>query len=107
MLNIRRLCDSDVTISNSEGNQPENKKMAEPFSSCHTTRLSLTGGMKFIPQESGWIQKDDELAPRIGRDLTDSYDEEFELALEDRNLDERSNSSLDLAPHRLHAAQNY
>jgi polyphosphate kinase 2 len=38
---------------------------------------------------------DDELVQRIKRDLIDSYDEEFELELEDRNLDELSDSTLD------------
>jgi polyphosphate kinase 2 len=38
---------------------------------------------------------DDELVQRIKRDLADSYDEELELELEDRNLDELADSSLD------------
>ncbi len=38
---------------------------------------------------------DDELIQRIRRDLADSYDEEFELDLEDRNLDELAESSVD------------
>jgi polyphosphate kinase 2 len=37
----------------------------------------------------------EELVQRIRRDLTDSYDEEFELELEDRNLDELADSTLD------------
>jgi polyphosphate kinase 2 len=40
---------------------------------------------------------DDELVQRITRDLADSYDEEFELELEDRNLDELPDSLLDTA----------
>ena len=39
---------------------------------------------------------DDELVQRIRRDLADSYDEEFELELEDRNLDELEGSALDV-----------
>ena len=31
---------------------------------------------------------DDDILQRIHRDLMDSYDEEYELELEDRNLDE-------------------
>jgi polyphosphate kinase 2 len=46
-------------------------------------------------QESGLISKDDELVQRIRRDLIDGYDEEFELELEDRNLDELADTSLD------------
>jgi polyphosphate kinase 2 len=38
---------------------------------------------------------DDELVQRIKRDLVDSYDEEFELELEDRNLDELNDSTMD------------
>jgi polyphosphate kinase 2 len=38
---------------------------------------------------------DDEIVQRIRRDLADSYDEEFELELEDRNLDELADSTLD------------
>ncbi|MEI8028699.1 MAG: polyphosphate kinase 2 [Comamonadaceae bacterium] len=41
------------------------------------------------------ISKDDELVQRIRRDLIDGYDEEFELELEDRNLDELADGSLD------------
>jgi polyphosphate kinase 2 len=40
---------------------------------------------------------DDELVQRIKRDLVDSYDEEFELELEDRNLDDLSDSTVDTA----------
>ena len=39
---------------------------------------------------------DEELIRRIRRDLADSYDEEFELELEDRNLDEMAESSADI-----------
>jgi hypothetical protein len=38
---------------------------------------------------------DDELIQRIRRDLADSYDEEFELELEDRNLDEMAESAVE------------
>lgn len=38
---------------------------------------------------------DDELVQRIRRDLADSYDEEFELELEDRNLDDLSDGTID------------
>ena len=38
---------------------------------------------------------DDELVQRIRRDLADSYDEEFELELEDRNVDELDSSGVD------------
>ena len=38
---------------------------------------------------------DEELVQRIRRDLTDSYDEELELELEDRNNDELAESTLD------------
>ena len=38
---------------------------------------------------------DEALVQRIRRDLADSYDEEFELELEDRNLDELADSTLD------------
>ena len=38
---------------------------------------------------------DDELLRRIRRDLADSYDEEFELELEDRNVDELDSSGVD------------
>ncbi len=39
---------------------------------------------------------DDDLVQRIRRDLADSDDEEFELELEDRNLDELAGSTLDV-----------
>ena len=39
---------------------------------------------------------DEALVQRIRRDLADSYDEEFELELEDRNLDTLEDSSLDV-----------
>ena len=38
---------------------------------------------------------DEDLVQRIRRDLTDSYDEELELELEDRNTDELAESTLD------------
>ena len=38
---------------------------------------------------------DDELVQRIRRDLADSYDEELELELEDRKIDELNDSALD------------
>ncbi len=38
---------------------------------------------------------DEDLVQRIRRDLTDSYDEELELELEDRNTDELAESALD------------
>ena len=38
---------------------------------------------------------DEKLIQRIRRDLADSYDEEFEMELEDRNLDEISGNGLD------------
>ena len=38
---------------------------------------------------------EDELVQRIRRDLADSYDEELELELEDRNLDDLEGSRLD------------
>ncbi len=38
---------------------------------------------------------DEDLIQRIRRDLADSYDEELELELEDRNLDELAESSVD------------
>ena len=38
---------------------------------------------------------DDELVQRIRRDLADSYDEELELELEDRKIDELNDSTLD------------
>ncbi len=38
---------------------------------------------------------DEELVQRIRRDLTDSYDEELELELEDRNLDQLGTSGVD------------
>ena len=38
---------------------------------------------------------DEDLVQRIRRDLTDSYDEELELELEDRNTDELAQSTLD------------
>ena len=40
---------------------------------------------------------DEELLQRIRRDLTDSYDEELELELEDRNLDRLAGSGVDAA----------
>jgi polyphosphate kinase 2 len=40
---------------------------------------------------------DDELVERIRRELADSYDEELELEMEDRKLDELSDSTLDTA----------
>ena len=39
--------------------------------------------------------QDDELVRRIRRDLADSYDEEFELELEDRNVDALAGSGID------------
>jgi polyphosphate kinase 2 len=39
--------------------------------------------------------KDDDLVERIRRDLADSYDEELELELEDRKIDELNDSTLD------------
>ncbi len=38
---------------------------------------------------------DEDLVQRIRRDLTDSYDEELELELEDRNIDELAESTID------------
>jgi polyphosphate kinase 2 len=38
---------------------------------------------------------DDDLVERIRRDLADAYDEEFELDLEDRNLDDMAESAVD------------
>ena len=46
-------------------------------------------------QESGLNTNDDELVQRIRRDLADSYDEELELELEDREIDELSDSAMD------------
>jgi len=46
-------------------------------------------------QESGLNTNDDELVQRIRRDLADSYDEELELELEDRKIDELNDSALD------------
>jgi polyphosphate kinase 2 len=46
-------------------------------------------------QESGLNTNDDELVQRIRRDLADSYDEELELELEDREIDELNDSALD------------
>ncbi len=40
--------------------------------------------------------KDEDLVQRIRRDLADSYDEELELELEDRNLDALDESGLDV-----------
>jgi len=40
--------------------------------------------------------KDEDLVQRIRRDLADSYDEELELELEDRNLDALEDSGLDV-----------
>ena len=40
--------------------------------------------------------KDEDLVQRIRRDLADSYDEELELELEDRNLDTMDDSGLDV-----------
>lgn len=39
---------------------------------------------------------EEKLVQRIRRDLADSYDEEFELELEDRNVDEMPDSTLDV-----------
>ena len=46
-------------------------------------------------QEFGLNTNDDELVQRIRRDLADSYDEELELELEDREIDELNDSALD------------
>ncbi|MDQ7959079.1 MAG: polyphosphate kinase 2, partial [Pseudomonadota bacterium] len=46
--------------------------------------MTLTRGL----QDSFQNHDQDELMQRIARDLVDSYDEEIELELEDRNLDE-------------------
>jgi polyphosphate kinase 2 len=46
-------------------------------------------------QETGLNSKDDELVQRIRRDLADSYDEELELELEDRKIDELNDGTLD------------
>ena len=40
---------------------------------------------------------EEKLVQRIRRDLADSNDEEFELELEDRNLDEMADGMLDVA----------
>ena len=41
------------------------------------------------------IPTDDELIRRIRRDLADNFDEEIELELEDRNLDDMAESAID------------
>jgi polyphosphate kinase 2 len=46
-------------------------------------------------QEYSLNPKDDELVERIRRDLADGYDEELELELEDRKIDELNDTSLD------------
>jgi polyphosphate kinase len=46
-------------------------------------------------EEMRLTSQDDDLVRRIRRDLADSYDEEFELELEDRNLDELAASGID------------
>jgi polyphosphate kinase 2 len=46
-------------------------------------------------EEMRLTSQDDDLVRRIRRDLADSYDEEFELELEDRNLDELAGSGID------------
>ena len=45
-------------------------------------------------QELGLNAIDEELVQRIRRDLTDGYDEELELELEDRNIDELAEGTL-------------
>ena len=46
-------------------------------------------------EEMRLTSQDDDLVRRIRRDLADSYDEEFELELEDRNVDELAASGID------------
>ena len=51
---------------------------------------------------------DEELVQRIRRDLEDSYDEELELELEDRNLDQHGDSGLDpSSSHYKEARRQY
>ena len=51
---------------------------------------------------------DEELVQRIRRDLEDSYDEELELKLEDRNLDQHGDSGLDpSSSHYKEARRQY
>ena len=46
-------------------------------------------------EEMRLTSQDDDLVRRIRRDLADSYDEEFELELEDRNVDALAGSGID------------
>ena len=45
---------------------------------------------------------DDDLVLRIRRDLADSYDEEFELELEDHNVDALDSSTVDVGSEKVH-----
>ena len=48
---------------------------------------------------------DDELVRRIRRDLADSYDEEFELELEDRNQDGMAESEVNTETEAYRASR--
>ncbi len=50
-----------------------------------------------VPEEMILTPNDDDLVQRIRRDLADSYDEELEMELEDRNVDDQSESGIDTA----------
>jgi polyphosphate kinase 2 len=49
-----------------------------------------------FPEEMILTTPDDDLVQRIRRDLADSYDEELEMELEDRNVDELAGSGIDV-----------
>jgi len=49
----------------------------------------------WYPEEMNLTSHDDDLVQRIRRDLVDSYDEEFEMELEDRNVDELAGGGVD------------
>ena len=68
------------------------------FDACHPTVTKESYPVdpkENYLQESGLNTNDDELVQRIRRDLADSYDEELELELEDREIDELSDSAMD------------
>ena len=65
----------------------------------HTKTLSLSASLQAPPQTTmqHHVMRavDDELMQKIRLDLLDSYDEELELELEDRNLDALADSGVD------------
>jgi polyphosphate kinase 2 len=70
------------------------QQMGRP--TCHLPVTKTIYGRAFVTHgDRALNSSDDDLVLRIRRDLADSYDEEFELELEDHNVDALESSALD------------